>query len=61
MADRKCDAKIGRAKLRRRGAARGINVRRHQRRGSPQCSVSLYEFNRGWPTPTWVGAVSATF
>ena len=24
-------------------------------------TVSLYEFNFGWATPTWVGAVSATF
>jgi hypothetical protein len=24
-------------------------------------TVSLYEFNLGWATPTWVGAVSATF
>ncbi len=24
-------------------------------------TVSLYEFNLGWTTPTWVGAVSATF
>jgi len=24
-------------------------------------TVSLYEFNLGWTTPTWVGTVSATF
>jgi hypothetical protein len=24
-------------------------------------TVSLYEFNLGWATPTWVGAVSVTF
>ena len=24
-------------------------------------TVSLYEFNLGWATPTWVGVVSATF
>ena len=24
-------------------------------------TVSLYEFNLGWTTPTWVGAVSVTF
>jgi len=24
-------------------------------------TVALYEFNLGWATPTWVGAVSATF
>ena len=24
-------------------------------------TVALYEFNLGWTTPTWVGAVSATF
>jgi len=36
-----------------RGLFAGVTIR--------LVTVTLYEFNAGWTTPTWVGAVSATF